>query len=148
MQADRIRDELIQKSLEDPRLHPLLALLSVGEPDTPPISSIAYVSDPDAGRPSNGIKAKQYTTRYFSDLEVIGEETETTTTTTRSSPLSCWEVEEILGAETFRNWTGTVEYAPGYTLLVRSLEGVRRVVRWAGENDLRLRVAGFRHTWR
>jgi hypothetical protein len=139
VQADRIRDELVQKCLEDPRLRPLLALLSVGQPDTHTqtiSSNRSYVSDADAG-PSNDIK--QYTTRSFSELG-IGQETR--------SPLSGWEVEEILGAETFKNWTATVEYAPGCTLLVRSLEGVRRVVQWAGKNDLRLRVSGFRHTWR
>ena len=137
MQADRIRDELIQKSLEDPRLRPLLALLSVGQPDTQPVSSTgSYAIDADVA-PSNS--TKQYTTRHFSELEV-GEETR--------PPLSGWEVEEILGAETFKNWTATVEYKPGYTLLVRSLEGIRRVVQWAGKKDLRLRVSGFRHTWR
>jgi len=137
VQADRIRDELVQKSLQDPRLRPLLALLSVGQPDTQTISSDEpYTSDAEVA-PSNDIK--QPTTRYFSELE-IGEETR--------SPLSGWEVEEILGAETFRNWTATVEYVPGYTLLVRSLEGVRRVVQWAGKKNLRLRVSGFRHTWR
>ena len=33
-------------------------------------------------------------------------------------------MEEILGAESFRNWTATVKYRPGFTLLVQSLEGV------------------------
>ena len=137
MQADRIRDELVQKAREDPRLRPLLALLSVGQPDTQTISSNgSHVSDAHAA-PSSSIK--QYTTRYFSELD-IGEETRL--------PLSGWEVEEILGAETFKNWTATVEYIPGFTLLVRSLEGVRRVVQWAAKKNLRIRVAGFRHTWR
>src|SRR5258708_25252520 len=99
MQADRIRDELIQKSLEDPRLRPLLSLLSVGQPD-PYLSSSerSYPSEADAA-PSHGIK--QYTTRPFSQL-AVGEEARL--------PLSGWEVEEVLGAETFRNWTSTVEY--------------------------------------
>lgn len=48
---------------------------------------------------------------------------------------------------TFSNWGQTVSYDPSYTLVIRSIRGVREVVKWAAKKGKRVRAAGFRHTW-
>ncbi|KAH7096166.1 FAD-binding domain-containing protein [Auriculariales sp. MPI-PUGE-AT-0066] len=69
-----------------------------------------------------------------------------------SAGLEEWEVHEILDKDAqspqkFKNWVGNVAFEPSVVLLVRSVEGARRVVRWAKRCGKKLRVAGYRHTW-
>lgn len=48
----------------------------------------------------------------------------------------------------FANWGNTVEFKTGHTLEVNTVQGVCDIVKWAKGNGKRVRVAGFRHTWR
>lgn len=48
----------------------------------------------------------------------------------------------------FVNWGNTVEFETGNTLEVKTVQGVCDIVKWAKGNGKRVRVAGFRHTWR
>jgi hypothetical protein len=47
----------------------------------------------------------------------------------------------------FNNWGFTVDYEPSWTLVVRTVEGVKAIVKWASKEGKGIRVAGFRHTW-
>ena len=58
------------------------------------------------------------------------------------------EIERVVGEDEFKNWGETVRFKAGYTLVVRTIEGVCKVVRWAASEGRRVRVAGFRHSWR
>jgi hypothetical protein len=59
-----------------------------------------------------------------------------------------WEVQEIVDPKTFKNWVATVNYEPSHTFLVRTVRAVQAIVKWAGITGKRIRMAGFRHTWR
>jgi hypothetical protein len=50
-------------------------------------------------------------------------------------------------AAEFRNWGRTVRNTPAVTFVPRTKHGVREIVRWASANQLRVRAAGYRHTW-
>jgi hypothetical protein len=50
-------------------------------------------------------------------------------------------------AAEFRNWGRTVRNRPAVTFVPRTKHGVREIVRWASANRLRVRAAGYRHTW-
>ena len=54
---------------------------------------------------------------------------------------------QSVDGEDFKNWGGTIEFKPSYNLVVRTVEGVCRVVKWAAQAGKRVRVAGFRHSW-
>lgn len=58
------------------------------------------------------------------------------------------DVEQVIGADEFKNWGKNVSFRASYTLVVHTVAGVCRVVKWAAENDKKVRVAGFRHSWR
>lgn len=49
--------------------------------------------------------------------------------------------------EQFSNWGATVHNVPSYTFVPRTKRGVINTVRFALANNLRVRVAGSRHTW-
>lgn len=57
-------------------------------------------------------------------------------------------VEHILVKDGFSNWGKNVTFEPSYTLVVRSIAGLQRVVKWAAANAKKVRVSGFRHSWR
>lgn len=75
-------------------------------------------------------------------------------------PFEQIEVEEINGESAvelielndsppyFNNWGATVGFTPDYTLVVRTIQGACEVVKWAAKEGKRVRVTGFRHTWR
>lgn len=58
------------------------------------------------------------------------------------------EIEQVVGGDDFKNWGDTVRFRAGYTLVVHTVEGVCKVVRWAVSEGKKVRVAGFRHSWR
>lgn len=47
----------------------------------------------------------------------------------------------------FWNWGLTVDNTPSDTFSARTRIGVQNLVKWAKQNNKRVRVAGFRHTW-
>jgi hypothetical protein len=57
------------------------------------------------------------------------------------------EIQENLASPRFFNWGQTYSFVPGKTLVIRTKEGVCRVVKWAADNGRKVRVAGFRHSW-
>ena len=125
-----MRKQLIARAETEPRLLPLLPLLQ-----DPPHQII----QPVTFDPTNGSGTKAIPTKPFVFDEGNG--------------LEDWEVHEILdpdtqGPQRFKNWVGNVTFEPSTVLLVRSIEGTRRVVQWAKKAGKKLRVAGYRHTWR
>lgn len=57
------------------------------------------------------------------------------------------EIEHVVGADQFHNWGKTVSFRASCTLVVRSIRGVCKVVKWAASEGRRVRAAGFRHSW-
>lgn len=57
-------------------------------------------------------------------------------------------VELVETTAQFKNWGETVRFSPSHNLVVRTVDGLRRVVKWAAKVGKRVRVAGFRHSWR
>ena len=57
-------------------------------------------------------------------------------------------IEQVVGDNAFINWGKNVSFRASHTLIVRSVEAVCKVVKWAASEGRRVRVAGFRHTWR
>jgi hypothetical protein len=57
------------------------------------------------------------------------------------------EIKEHRASPKFFNWGQTYSFIPGRTLVIRTKEGVCKVVKWAADIGRRVRVAGFRHTW-
>ncbi|KAL7563060.1 hypothetical protein ACA910_007148 [Epithemia clementina (nom. ined.)] len=47
----------------------------------------------------------------------------------------------------FRNWGRTVTNTPWRTFLPTTKQGVCNIVKWSRRNNLRVRVAGYRHSW-
>jgi hypothetical protein len=131
-QADKIHAELVERSLQDERLHPLLPLLGV---ERPPAST---------GRGTGGYMpaansvSPQVQTKPFKFPNEHGE----------TYRLEDWEVHVVVSPKSFKNWVALVEYEPAYILVTRSLSGVRAVIKWARSVGKGVRGAGFRHTWR
>ena len=48
----------------------------------------------------------------------------------------------------FSNWGKNINFRPSHTLIVRSISGLQRVVKLAAQEGRKVRVAGFRHSWR
>jgi hypothetical protein len=135
-QADRIHAELVEISLQDERLHPLLPLLGVERPPAltgtdPKRASVGYI-------PAANSVPPQVQTEPFKFPNEHGE----------TYPLEDWEVHVVVSPKSFKNWVALVEYEPACILVVRSLLGVRAVIKWARSVGKGVRGAGFRHTWR
>ena len=58
------------------------------------------------------------------------------------------DIEEVIGADEFKNWGKNISFRVSYTLVVHTIKGVCKVVKWAASEGRRVRVAGFRHSWR
>ena len=54
---------------------------------------------------------------------------------------------QYLEREEFRNWGQTIRNVPALTFIPRTKTGIRNIVRWAAANGLRVRAAGYRHSW-
>ncbi|GIJ99370.1 hypothetical protein Aspvir_001500 [Aspergillus viridinutans] len=59
----------------------------------------------------------------------------------RSTPVLTYE-----GAE-FSNWGRTVENQPVYTCVPKTNYGIQQIVLYAANNNLGVRVSGYRHSW-
>ncbi|KAI0751748.1 hypothetical protein C8Q80DRAFT_1098607 [Daedaleopsis nitida] len=57
------------------------------------------------------------------------------------------KVMEVHFREPFSNWGQTVNHEPRYTFLPTTVLGVQNLVRYAVANKLRVRCAGYRHSW-
>ncbi|KZV82168.1 hypothetical protein EXIGLDRAFT_778917 [Exidia glandulosa HHB12029] len=132
LDADFLHNDLIQRAKADPSLRALLPLL--GEPSLPPVDETSKRNGVQTDAP--GVPTRTFT--FDAGPEWDG--------------LESWEVEEVLevdgsGPQHFKNWVACIDFAPSHVLLARSIEGVRRVVRWASRVGKSVRVAGYRHTW-
>jgi hypothetical protein len=129
-QADKIHVELVERSLQDERLYPLLPLLGV---ERPPAStgSVGYIPAANSVPPQVQIEPFKFPNEH-------GE----------TYPLEDWEVHVVVSPKSFKNWVGLVEYEPACILVIRSLPGVRAAIKWARSVGRGVRGAGFRHTWR
>lgn len=47
----------------------------------------------------------------------------------------------------FQNWGLSVKTIPAVTFVPRTRKGISRIIRWAKKRSLRVRCAGYRHTW-
>ncbi|KAI0794153.1 hypothetical protein C8Q74DRAFT_1347404 [Fomes fomentarius] len=54
---------------------------------------------------------------------------------------------EVYLLEPFSNWGGTVHNKPRFTFLPTTVLGVQNLVRYAAASGLRVRCAGYRHSW-
>lgn len=57
-------------------------------------------------------------------------------------------VELVETEAAFYNWGKNINYLPSHTLIVKSIDGLSKVIKWASEKGRKVRVAGFRHSWR
>lgn len=48
---------------------------------------------------------------------------------------------------TLTNWGENVSFSPKYIFVPKTQEGICNIVKWAIENNLKIRVSGYRHTW-
>lgn len=131
-QADRLHAELVQECLKDESLHPLLPLLGYDGP-----VATAETSQSGTGLPNSTNPAEEVRAIPFNFPNTISH----------NASLEDWEVQQVVSPKSFKNWVVTVNYEPAYLLLVRSLRGVREVIKWAATVNKKVRVAGFRHTW-
>ncbi|KAF2403163.1 FAD-binding domain-containing protein [Trichodelitschia bisporula] len=56
-------------------------------------------------------------------------------------------VMEVYSSVPFENWGHSVSNTPAYTAVPTTVLGVQNLVRYAGEKGLRVRAAGYRHSW-
>lgn len=62
-------------------------------------------------------------------------------------------VECFLGNElaledgTLKNWGKNISFSPQYVFIPKTKEGICHIVKWAEEQNLKIRVSGYRHTW-
>jgi FAD binding domain len=54
---------------------------------------------------------------------------------------------EVYSDVPFENWGLSVKNTPKYTFVPATVLGIQNLVLWAKENDLRVRCAGYRHSW-
>lgn len=52
-----------------------------------------------------------------------------------------------MDVEALDNWGENVHFSPKYIFIPKTKTGICNIVKWAGEQDLRVRVSGYRHTW-
>ncbi|CCM02786.1 uncharacterized protein FIBRA_04895 [Fibroporia radiculosa] len=139
------RKALVVLATEDPRLQPFVDLLNAND-------------DPDVDH-TEDIKRALDELRRTNERELAGKDTKQNTPILSASPFSELrnagfhvsddEVQSVdfVGDPEFHNWGFTVKFKPSWTLVVRSINGVCQVVKWASQTGRKVRVAGFRHTW-
>lgn len=140
-QLSRLRAELQQEYSKEPRLRPLISILEACDaPDIDFTSSdvdkiLADIHEINQGieqAPAPPDEIPIYSTRPFFEDEAAGETT----------------VELVDTENQFSNWGKVVSYLPSHTLIVRSVAGLQRVIRWSAQEGKKVRVSGFRHSWR
>ena len=141
----------------DARLKPLVDIVNAVEaPDvdyaSPQVQRIIHdihkldkdVAVPPPGHPS--FKTVPFDLAPEAEDPKIGRDTifKTKTKPFQDDP----DIEEVIGADEFRNWGKNISFRASYTLVVHTIEGVCKVVKWAAFEGRRVRVTGFRHSWR
>ncbi len=110
-----------------------------GLPEDEANQLIDWLADADAGRlmqdPPRGA-LDEMRTLFHREAEPCPDIQEAD-----GSPVYC------LTREAFRNWGRTVQNTPYLTCVPRTVTGVQNIVRWARENDRKVRASGYRHTW-
>lgn len=132
LDADKIHADLVQRSLQDERLYPLLPLLGVDPSQIPATTSSKGTN---VGQAQAEPQATEYGSFKLPDSLV------------KEFSLEDWEVQQVVDGKSFKNWVALVDYKPAYILIVRSMRGIQAVIRWAGLINKKVRVAGYRHTW-
>ena len=46
-----------------------------------------------------------------------------------------------------KNWGENISFRPKYVFVPKTKEGICNIVKWAAEQDSKIRVSGYRHTW-
>jgi hypothetical protein len=139
LQARNIQQELAVKAMNNDKLAPLLSLMVANEQEHSNTSEAAQTALNDIKTINSSIPQPepdrfQTNTAAFSlipDAEQLG----------------IFEVTVKHGSLPFNNWGQTVENRPNHTLVVRKIAGVQALVQWAGKENKRIRMSGFRHTW-
>ncbi|EIN04699.1 hypothetical protein PUNSTDRAFT_146346 [Punctularia strigosozonata HHB-11173 SS5] len=145
---DELKSSLLKLIHADPlgRLNPLLTLLDAAEhPEddftdalTQAVAVIQKFNENDpSSRPDKTVDVEP-------ELCLFG--------TVSAKPLPGGEpaIQELKfpkGKATFANWGHTIYYEPEATFVVRTIEGVCELVKWAAREGKKVRVAGFRHSW-
>ncbi|KAJ7037125.1 hypothetical protein C8F04DRAFT_999443 [Mycena alexandri] len=57
------------------------------------------------------------------------------------------EIMEVHLNDEFENWGETVKNTPTFTFVPTTVLGIQNLVRYASENNMRVRCSGFRHSW-
>jgi len=133
-----MRDEILAMYEGDERLQPLAILLAAAEqPDAHPgpevqdaLAKIQSFNDvAESATPHAEISHEIYPFSKIENAESLG-------------------IDEVVFPNHFFNWGHTVDNMPAHTLVVATEKGVCEVVKWAAKTGKKVRVAGFRHTWR
>ncbi|RDA94540.1 hypothetical protein CP533_2744 [Ophiocordyceps camponoti-saundersi (nom. inval.)] len=73
--------------------------------------------------------------RHFKDLPIVYEDGAET------------KVMEVYSNVPFENWGLSVQNTPNFTFLPSTVVGLQNLVKYAKENNYRVRCAGYRHSW-
>jgi hypothetical protein len=133
-----LQETLMKSAQDDERLLPFVALL---EASTHPhaastsgmkqaVEQIQQYNDDEASRTSSC--EREIFTDTFREIQGAKE----------------LGIDEVEDCTSFFNWGSTVHFEASHTLVVSSVRGVQEVVKWARTKGRRVRVAGFRHSWR
>lgn len=57
------------------------------------------------------------------------------------------ELVECYSDTEFENWGENVTFKPKLTFVPKTKQGICNIVKWASEQNLKIRVSGYRHTW-
>ena len=55
--------------------------------------------------------------------------------------------EQVYSHMPFENWGKSIKNKPRYTFVPTTVLGVKRIVKYAREKDIRVRCSGYRHSW-
>ena len=61
--------------------------------------------------------------------------------------VECYLENELEPDGFLKNWGKNVSFRPKYVFIPKTKEGICNIVKWADEQDLKIRVSGYRHTW-
>ncbi|KAJ3559702.1 hypothetical protein NM688_g179 [Phlebia brevispora] len=156
LSADKLRAELLKSYEEDPRLEPFVKILTAVEaPEIDYGSSEVETIIQDLKKLNQELipekPKKEVVIHRFFDAAHAGkyEDMEGTELAAETPGLTDKDVQEVDTAKVFSNWGKTVSFNVDHTLVVRTVAGVQKVVRWAAQqpNKPKVRVAGFRHSW-
>jgi hypothetical protein len=160
-QSGNLKKELEHEYSNDDRFGPLLHLLSAVEsPDidyySPEVQDIIgelhtkLKDDPKTSQPDKKFEVVP----FFPDGEAIVADIKLAANAVFDKILKPFHhlqdpsIQQVIGGDDFKNWGKDVSFKSGHTLVVRSIDGVCKVVKWAAAQGKKVRVAGFRHSWR